>query len=106
MYSIDVCIKTNKPGIRTTVRAILLDKNDPKVNPYDYQLSEGLDEFGIMVLKAMIRFDSKDDRDEVLINAKGIEGVINACEDGSYVRPHLCGGDDAPCTIEEGGIYK
>lgn len=106
MYSIDVYIRTNNQGLRTAVKNILPRKEDPKVNPYEYRWNEGKDEWGIETLNIMIRFDSKDDRDDLLNSLKGLNGVINACESGSYVRPHLCGGDAVPCTIEDGGVFK
>jgi hypothetical protein len=106
MYSIDCYIRTNNQGIRTAVTAILPDKNDPRVNIYDYRLKEDVDEEGVGFLHAMIRFDLKSDRDSILNSIKGLNGVINACEDGSFVRPHICGGDDEPCVIEDGGVYK
>lgn len=106
MYSIDVYIRTNNPGVRNAVKALLPTEDDPKVNPYDYRWNEGADEEGIETLNSMIRFNLKDDRDDLLNSIKGLNGVINACEPGSFVRPHLCHGDDAPCTIEDGGVYK
>lgn len=107
MYSIDIYIRTNNQGIRNAVKAILPHENDPRVNPYQYTLDEEFEDIdGVMVLNAMIRFDLETDRDEVLNSAKGLNGVINACEKGSHVRPHKCNGDDAPCVIQEGGVYK
>jgi len=106
MYSIDVYIRTDNQGIRNAVKAILPGESDPRVNVYDYRWSEGKDEFGVEVLNIMIRFDLKDDRDSILNSLRGLEGVINACDEGSYIRPHLCGGNNEPCIIEEGGVYK
>lgn len=106
MYSIDCLITTDNDGIRNAVNQLLPTVNDPKVNIYDYQNKEGVNSDGVAFLMCKIRFNVKSDRDGILNSIKGLTGVVNACDMPSYVRPHVCGGDSVPCTIEDGGIYK
>jgi hypothetical protein len=107
MWSIGIQITTDNEGIRTAVKNLIPAEDDPKVNTYDYRYDpDDAAEDGTKQIRCEIRFDVKADRDDVLNSLKGLAGVINACETPSYVRPHLCNGDDAPCTIEEGGVYK
>lgn len=107
MWSIGIQITTDNPGIRTAVENLIPAEDDPNVNAYDYRYNpDGFAEDGTKQITCEIRFNVKEDRDNVMDGLKGLSGVITACDSPSYIRPHRCWGDVAPCTIEEGGVYK
>ena len=101
-YSLDCYIRTNNNGIRNAVKQLIPDKNDSRVWDGEYQCDEIEDE-GVTAFVCKVRFNLESDRASVVASVKGLAGVINACEDGSFVREHKCYHDETPtrpCVVE------
>ena len=96
-YSLDCHIKTNNNGIRNAVKQLIPSKDDSRVWGGQYDNTENPDpEDGIMVFSCMVRFNMESDRAALTASVKGLAGVINACESGSFVREHKCYHDETP----------
>ena len=95
-YSLDCHIRTNNNGIRNAVKQLIPDIDDSRVWDGAYDFDDNEDAEGIMVFNCMMRFHTEADRNSVTTSVKGLAGVINACEDGSFVREHKCYHDETP----------
>ncbi len=94
-YSFRCCIKTNNEGIRNAfveVVPIVSDKEcDSRLFGGDYLFSPDLkDEDGVKVIKCVFRFNSKSERDAFSIGVKGLSGIIQACDSGSFIMEYKC----------------
>ena len=79
-------IYTNNQGILNAAQAILLDKDDSKVNPSGYRKEKLNIEFdNIYCLSSDIKFNNLSDRDNHLDEIKAISGVIHQCASGSRI---------------------
>ena len=96
IYSLDCCIKTNNNGIRNAVKNLIPDIDDPRVWDGQYSYTDTLDVDSVMVFSCEVRFTTESDRNSISAEVKGLAGVINACEDGSFVREHKCYHDETP----------
>ena len=94
-YSLQCCIKTDNNGIRNAVKQIIPDENDSRIWDSQYSCVDTMDEDG-KVFICNISFHVKSERDGIINSIKGLEGVINACEIGSYVREYKCFHDEIP----------
>ena len=110
IYEIQGRIKTDNNGIRTAVNAILPAESDPKFHGglgADYVYHDIIDDDGVKVIIFRYIYTLEADRESLLSNLKGLSGVINGCEVGSYVRPIGCNHDTnptTPCSIQAGGV--
>ena len=96
-YSLDCHIKTNNAGLRNAVKQVLPSIDDTRVWGGAYDFSEFEDPFdGVIIFSCSIRFHLEADRRGVTNSVKGLTGIIQACEDGSYVREHKCYHDETP----------
>lgn len=103
-YSLDCYIRTNNQGIRNAVKHLIPGIDDSRVwdGQYDFDEFEGIED-GIMVFACMVRFNVEADRTSIVASVKGLAGIINACEIGSFVREHKCYHDEEEskrCEIE------
>lgn len=96
-YSLDCYIKTNNAGIRNAVKQVIPAIDDSRVwdKEYDFHEFEDSDD-GIMVFNCMVRFNIESERNDITASVKGLAGIINACEEGSFVREHECYHDESP----------
>lgn len=106
-YSLNCYIRTNNDGIRNAVKQLIPDINNPLVWDGEYDFNEFVDEDEISVFNCSVRFHTKADRDDITASVKGLAGVINACEGGSFVREYKTWHDEAvdgspprPCEEE------
>jgi hypothetical protein len=105
-YSLDCHIRTNNDGIRNAVKQLIPDASDSRVWDGEYQHSETEDE-GVMAFSCAVRFNVEADRAAVVASVKGLAGIINACEVGSFVREHKCYHDEeVPKACEEETILR
>jgi hypothetical protein len=95
-YSFDCYIRTNNDGIRNAVKQLIPDVNDSRVWGGEYVFAEGTDDEGTKVFNCQVRFNIESDRNSITASVKGLTGVINACEYGSFVREHRCFHDEIP----------
>jgi len=105
-YSIQAYIKTSNNGIRNAVQQLIPSKDDPSIWDSQYECIDTVDEDGkVLVINAS--FHVKSERDGVVASMKGLAGVINACEVGSFVMEYKTWHDEAvdgippnPCEQE------
>jgi hypothetical protein len=96
-YSLDCYIKTDNNGIRNAVMQLIPSIDDLRVWDGEYSFGNCSDpDDGINIFSCMIRFNTESDRASVVSSVKGLAGVINACEEGSFVREHKCYHDETP----------
>jgi hypothetical protein len=107
-YSLDCYIKTNNEGIRNAIKQILPSIDDARVWAAQYEFNEAEDPFdAIMIFSCSIRFHLKSDRDGFTNSVKGLAGIIQTCENGSFVREHKCYHDEIPSlACEEETILR
>lgn len=106
-YSLDCHIKTDNSGIRNAVKQLIPDIDDSRVWNGEYSFNEGAGIDGIQVFNCAVRFNVKADRDAVANSVKGLAGILNACEVGSFVREHRCYHDEVPLkACEEETILR
>lgn len=111
IYEIQGHIKTDNNGIRTAVSAILPAVDDPKFHDglgADYRYIDTVDEeSGIKVIIFRYVYTLEVDRENLLSSLKGLAGVINGCEAGSFIKPIGCNHDTNPptrCEVQVGGV--
>ena len=85
LYSLDCYIRTNNDGIRNAVKQLIPSIDDSRVWDGEYDYNNGANE-GIEIFNCSVRFYTEVDRDSITASVKGLAGVINACENGSYVQ--------------------
>lgn len=96
-YSLDCHIKTDNGGLRNAIKQVLPSIDDPRVWDGQYDFSEFDDPFnGVTVFSCSIRFHLKADRNGITNSVKGLDGIIQACENGSFIREHKCYHDENP----------
>ena len=103
IYSLDLYIMTDNSGLRNAVKAVLPASNHATVWETEYEVVEGTNFDGNDFLRAEIRFNTSGDRTAVCNSVKGLVGIVDACEVGSYVREHRCYHDEIPpkpCEVE------
>lgn len=107
-YSLDCYIKTNNQGIRNAVKQLIPSIEDDRVWSGQYSYNETVDPFdGISIFSCSIRFNLEADRNGIINSIKGLAGVINSCEVGSFVREHKCYHDETPLkSCEEETILR
>jgi hypothetical protein len=113
IYEIQGVIITDNTGIRNAVTTILPSESDPKFRGglgAAYEFFDGINEDGFKQIAFRYVYELKTDREALLNNLKGLSGIINACEDGSFVTPvgnkHDTNPPSGPCDIQAGGISK
>lgn len=103
-YSLDCHIKTDNEGLRNAVKQVIPSKDDPRVFGEAYDFSETKDPVdGITIFSCSVRFHLEADRNGITNSVKGLAGIIQACEDGSFIREHKCFHDEEiprPCEEE------
>jgi len=98
-YSLDCHIKTDNAGLRNAVKQVIPSIEDSRVWDGSYTFDEFEDPFdleGTMVFSCSVRFHLEADRNGITNSVKGLDGIIQACEDGSFVREHKCYHDETP----------
>jgi hypothetical protein len=100
--SIKIHINSNNQGLVNAIRNVIPAKDDPMVDAEGYNIQEGpLSPFDYNFFMADIQFKEEIDRDTVLKNIKGLDGVIHACLPGSqivgYTQKH---GEGLSCEEE------
>ena len=105
-YSIQTYIKTDNDGIRNAVQQLIPSKDDPRIWDVAYTCIDTINEDG-KVLVINTAFYVKSERDGVVASMKGLAGVINACELGSYIKEYKTWHDESvngvppfPCEQE------
>ena len=111
-YSLNCYIKTNNAGIRNAVKQLIPSIDDGRVWDGEYTNDEFQDpNDGIAVFTCDVRFRLEADRDGITNSVKGLAGVIQACEDGSFVMEYKTWHDEAvdgrcPRPCEEQTILR
>lgn len=105
--SIQAYIKTANDGRRNAVMQVLPNADDSRIWNVGYVLIDTVDEDG-KVLVINISFNVESDRNGVYNSMKGLEGIIQGCEFGSFIRIYKTWHDEAvngvpprPCEQEE-----
>jgi hypothetical protein len=103
-YSLDCYIKTDNDGIRNAVQQLIPSIDDNRVWSGEYTCVDAVDEIdGIKTFLCRVGFNLESDRAGIVTSIKGLTGIINNCEVGSYVREHKCFNDETPlkpCEVE------
>lgn len=106
-YSLDCYIRTNNSGLRNAVKQLIPIISDPRIWDGEYDYIEIPDEEGVIVFQCLVRFNVESERNAVTASVKGLAGIINACELGSFVREHKCYHDENPSrSCEEQTILR
>jgi hypothetical protein len=104
-YELQIRAKTNNSGIRTAVKAQLPSEGDPRFATAQldlYSFRDGVDDAdGIKVIEARYLYTLESDATALLNSLKGLAGVINSCEDGSYITPFKNNHLENPSIISE-----
>lgn len=93
-YSFQCYIKTDNDGIRNAVQQLIPDRDDSRIWDVQYSCVDTVDEDG-KVFICNINFHMESDRNGITTSVKGLTGVINACNRGSYVKEYKCFHDEA-----------
>lgn len=103
-YSLLCVIKTDNNGRRNAVQQVLPDIDDSRIWNVEYENVDTVDhDDGIKVLIINISFHVESDRNGVFNSVKGIEGIIQGCEFGSYMKEIKCYHDETParkCEVQ------
>lgn len=112
IYEIQGRIKTDNTGLRTAVLNLLPSSDDPQFHGglgADYTFDDGVDEDGTKVISFRYIYTLETERESLLSSLKGLSGMINACEEGSFIKPIGCNHDTNPptsCEVQVGGVNK
>jgi hypothetical protein len=106
-YSIQACIKTSNQGRRNAVKQLIPSPDDSRIWDIGYTCVDTVDEDGeVLIINAS--FHIKSERDGVVASMNGLDGVIQGCDFGSYIRKYKTWHDEAvngvpprPCEQEE-----
>lgn len=93
-YSIQAHIKTDNNGVRNSVKELCVDPDDSRICDVEYECIDTVDEDGKVLILNMT-FHLESDRDGVTSAMKGLAGVINACELGSFIKEYKSWHDEA-----------
>ena len=88
-YSLQCYIKTPTAGIRNAVQQLIPSIDDNRVWNGEYSsitIQDPADNITIFICD--VRFNVESDRNNLTTSVKGLAGVINACEEGSFVREY------------------
>lgn len=95
-YSLDCHIITNNNGIRNAVKQLIPSIDDSRIWGEEYEYYEKPNEDGVMIFSCRIRFHIKTERSAITSSVHGLQGILMACENESFVREHKCFHDETP----------
>ena len=88
--AIKIHINSDNQGLLNAVKNVIPAINSPIVDPEGYNIQEGiLIPFDFSFFMADIQFKEEIDRDTVLQNIKGLNGIINGCLSGSKIVGYI-----------------
>jgi hypothetical protein len=106
-YSIQAYIKTSIQGLGNAVKQLIPSPDDSRIWDTGYACVDTVDEGGPVFI-INISFHVESDRHGVYDSIKALDGVIQGCDIGSYVRIYKTWHDEAvdgipprPCEQEE-----
>jgi hypothetical protein len=84
LYALSCQIITSNDNIRKAVAQLIPDISDPRISDLGYQKGDIV--FGnVNIFKSDIKLQLESDRDDITASVKGLAGVINSCETGSFI---------------------
>ncbi len=102
-YSLDLFLKAETKEILDQAISNLPPSTDSAVWEVQYDLASAFfsEIENSWVALAMVRFYQEPDRDSYFDLVSNLQGVLDTCLPGSYLRKHLCfNKEEMPCEVE------